>query len=44
MIANAFDEDAEKSMAGGINGPLSKPMGIDTMGEMIGKNLREYRN
>ena len=41
MMANAFYEDVEKSIATGMNGPLPKPMGIDTMAEMIGKNPRE---
>ena len=40
MTANAFDEDREKSYEAGMNGHLAKPVSVETLMDMIYKNMR----
>ena len=44
MTANAFQEDAEKCIAVGMNAHLAKPLDIEKMEQTICKQLRDAKN
>ena len=41
MSANAFDEDVKRSLASGMNGPLSKPVNVEKLIEMLESSFRK---
>ena len=43
MTANAFQEDAEKCIAAGMNAHLAKPLDIEKMEQTICKQLRDVK-
>ena len=43
MSANAFEEDAKKSMEAGMNAHLAKPLDIEKMEQTICKQLRDVK-
>ena len=43
MTANAFQEDAEKCIAVGMNAHLAKPLGIEKVEQTICKQLRDAK-
>ena len=44
MTANAFQEDAEKCIAVGMNAHLAKPLDIEKMEQTICKQLRDVKS
>ena len=39
LSANAFDEDAKKSIANGMDGHLAKPIQVEQLLEVLGEHL-----